>query len=186
MLIHPDFDPVALRLGPLQVHWYGLMYLLGFIGGWWLGRLRAGRPGSGWKAEEVSDLLFYTAVGVILGGRLGYILFYNLPYYLQHPIEVLYIWTGGMSFHGGLIGVLVAMWLFGRKTGRSFFTVTDFIAPLVPLGLGGEFRRSAGRACRRPPPVDGNGAAHRPHRRTDAETAPTIPVPRRPSDVPPL
>ncbi len=136
MIIAPDIDPVALRLGPLQVHWYGLMYLIGFLGAWWLGVYRAKRPDSGWQAQEISDLLFYGALGVILGGRIGYVLFYNFGYYLNHPIEVFYIWTGGMSFHGGLLGVIVAMWLYARRTQRTFFAVADFVALLTPLGLG--------------------------------------------------
>jgi phosphatidylglycerol:prolipoprotein diacylglycerol transferase len=135
-MLAPDIDPVAISLGPLKVHWYGLMYLVGFAGGWWLGTARARRPDSGWKSDEVGDLLFYIAVGVVLGGRLGYALFYNFAYYLKHPIEIFFIWTGGMSFHGGLIGVMVAMWLFGRRTRRPFFAVADFVAPLVPVGLG--------------------------------------------------
>lgn len=135
-MIAPDIDPVALQLGPLKIHWYGVMYLVGFLGGWWLGVYRAKRPGSGWQPNEISDLLFYLALGVILGGRLGYTLFYNLPYYLEHPLEVLFLWTGGMSFHGGLLGVILAMWLYARKTQRGFFAVADFVAPLVPLGLG--------------------------------------------------
>ncbi len=136
MLTHPNFDPVAFSVGPIQVHWYGLMYLVGFLGGYWLGVSRAGRPGSLWRQQEVADLLFYVAVGVIVGGRFGYILFYNPGYYLQHPLEILYLWTGGMSFHGGLLGVLAAMWLYGRNTRRPFLAVTDFLAPLVPVGLG--------------------------------------------------
>ena len=136
MIQHPNIDPVAVSFGPLKVHWYGLMYLLGFAAGYWLGLVRARRADSGWRAEEVSDLLFYTVVGIILGGRLGYAIFYNLPYYFTRPHELLYIWSGGMSFHGGLIGVLLAMWLYARKTDRRFLAVTDFIAPLVPLGLG--------------------------------------------------
>src|SRR3990170_5193267 len=135
-MIAPDIDPVALQLGPLKIHWYGVMSLVGFLGGWWLGVYRAKRPGSGWQPNEISDLLFYLALGVILGGRLGYTLFYNLPYYLEHPLEVLFLWTGGMSFHGGLLGVILAMWLYARKTQRGFFAVADFVAPLVPLGLG--------------------------------------------------
>src|SRR5581483_9053167 len=111
MLHAPDIDPVAIHLGRIQVHWYGLMYLIGFLGAWWLGIYRAKRPGSGWRPQEIADLLFYGALGVILGGRIGYVLFYNLPYYLEHPVEVFYIWSGGMSFHGGLIGVITAMWL---------------------------------------------------------------------------
>lgn len=136
MLIHPDIDPVAFQLGPIKVHWYGLMYLVGFLGGWWLGAFRAGKPNSGWRKEEVADLLFYIAVGVIAGGRLGYILFYNPLYYLQNPLEIFYLWAGGMSFHGGLLGVFTALWLYARKTGRALLAVTDFTAPLVPLGLG--------------------------------------------------
>jgi len=136
MLLAPNIDPVAISLGPLKIHWYGLMYVIGFFGGWWLGVTRAKRPASGWRAEEVADLLFYAALGVILGGRLGYILFYNLGYYLSHPLEVFFLWTGGMSFHGGLLGVILAMWLFARKSNRHWLAVTDFIAPLVAIGLG--------------------------------------------------
>lgn len=136
MLYAPNIDPVAVQIGPLKVHWYGIMYLIGFGAGWWLGVMRAKRPGSGWKPTEIGDLLFYIALGVILGGRLGYVLFYNLSEYLKHPLEIFYIWTGGMSFHGGLIGVLVAMTLYARHTQRSWLAVTDFIAPLVPIGLG--------------------------------------------------
>ncbi len=136
MIQNPDIDPIAISVGPVQVHWYGLMYLVGFLGGYWLGLYRAGRPGSGWYRQEIGDLLFFIAVGIIAGGRLGYVLFYNISYYLSHPLEVLFIWTGGMSFHGGLLGVLLAMWWYGRKTGRAFLDVTDFIAPLVPIGLG--------------------------------------------------
>ena len=132
----PAIDPVALSIGPLQIHWYGLMYLIGFAAAWWLGRLRAGRPGAPLTAEQMGDLLFYAALGVILGGRLGYVLFYNLPQYVADPLSLLKVWQGGMSFHGGLIGVLIAMWLYGRRLGLGFFQVTDFIAPLVPVGLG--------------------------------------------------
>ncbi len=135
MLPYPKIDPIALKLGPLKIHWYGLMYLVGFAGGWWLGVRRAKRPGSGWQGEEVGDMLYYIALGVILGGRLGYVLFYNLHYYLSDPVKIFYVWDGGMSFHGGLIGVMLAMWWFGRKTERRFFQVADFVAPLVPVGL---------------------------------------------------
>jgi phosphatidylglycerol:prolipoprotein diacylglycerol transferase len=112
------------------------MYLVGFLGGWWYGVYRAKPPHSGWRPEEISDFLFYIALGVILGGRLGYVLFYNLGHYLQHPLEVFYIWTGGMSFHGGMIGVGAALWFYARKTSRPWLAVTDFLTPLVPIGLG--------------------------------------------------
>jgi phosphatidylglycerol:prolipoprotein diacylglycerol transferase len=135
-MLAPNIDPVAIHLGPVKVHWYGIMYVLGFLALWWFGSRRAKRPGSGWTAEQVGDLVFYGALGVILGGRLGYMLFYNLPHYLAFPLDVLKVWQGGMSFHGGLVGVLLAMWYFGRKNGKTFFTVTDFIAPWVPIGLG--------------------------------------------------
>ena len=136
MLTYPHIDPAAIRIGNFAVHWYGLMYLVGFLGGWWLGRVRARRPGSGWDPEEIGDLLFYVALGVILGGRIGYILFYNFGMFLQDPLVLFRIWQGGMSFHGGLLGVTLAVWLYARKTGRVFFQVTDFIAPFVPIGLG--------------------------------------------------
>ncbi|WP_428622945.1 prolipoprotein diacylglyceryl transferase [Sedimenticola sp.] len=136
MLTYPNIDPVLLSLGPVSVHWYGAMYLVGFVVGWWLGRVRAGRANSGWRVEQVDDLLFYIALGVVFGGRLGYTLFYGFDDFLRDPLSLLRIWQGGMSFHGGLIGVLVAMWLFGRRHGKGFFQSTDFIAPLIPVGLG--------------------------------------------------
>lgn len=135
MITYPHIDPVALHLGPLSVRWYGLMYLVGFCAAWGLGRLRASRPGSGWTGEEVDDLIAWGMLGVILGARLGYILFYDFGVYLDHPLEMLKIWKGGMSFHGGLVGVLVCGFIFARKTGKTFFQVTDFIAPFVPIGL---------------------------------------------------
>lgn len=136
MILHPGIDPVAISLGPLQIHWYGLMYLVAFVGGAWLGVYRSKRANSGWKPNEVWDMLFYVALGVILGGRLGYVAFYNLSYFIDHPQEIIAIWTGGMSFHGGLIGVLIAIFWFARRTHRSFLGVADFLAPLVPLGIG--------------------------------------------------
>jgi phosphatidylglycerol:prolipoprotein diacylglycerol transferase len=136
MINYPNIDPVALSLGPIKVHWYGLMYLIGFAGGWWLGRLRAKRPLSDWRPEQADDLVFYCALGVILGGRLGYVLFYGFDHLVADPASIFKIWQGGMSFHGGLLGVLVAMGIYARKTGKSFFQVTDFIAPVVPIGLG--------------------------------------------------
>lgn len=135
VLIHPQFDPVAIAIGPLQVRWYGLMYLAGFACAYLLGRSRCRAPGAPLSQAQFADLLFYAALGVILGGRLGYSLFYQFDYYLHHPLQVLMIWHGGMSFHGGLLGVLVAMALYGRRLGVGFFTLTDFIAPLVPPGL---------------------------------------------------
>ncbi len=134
-MLYPDIDPVALALGPLKIHWYGLTYLVGLVGGWWLARLRAGKPGSGWTAAQVDDLVFYVALGVILGGRLGYTLFYGFNDWLADPLRLLRLWEGGMSFHGGFLGVLVAMTLYGRKHQRGFFQLTDFIAPFIPLGL---------------------------------------------------
>jgi phosphatidylglycerol:prolipoprotein diacylglycerol transferase len=112
------------------------MYLVAFGAAWWLGLRRAKRADSGWSAQEISDVVFYGAIGTVLGGRIGYTLFYGLDGFLANPLSIFYIWQGGMSFHGGLLGVLVAMWLFGRRTRRTFFQVTDFIAPLVPLGIG--------------------------------------------------
>ena len=135
MLVHPDFDPVAFSLGPLHVRWYGLMYLLGFLAGWALGRYRANRPGSGWTPEQVDDLVFYIALGVILGGRIGYVLFYGFGNFLRDPLALFRVWEGGMSFHGGFLGVLLAMGLFARKHQKSFWPTVDFIAPLIPPGL---------------------------------------------------
>lgn len=136
MLTYPKIDPVAVSIGPLKIHWYGLMYLIGFASAWWLGRVRARQPNSGWKVVEMDDVIFYMGMGVVLGGRLGYILFYDLAAYIDEPLRIFKVWEGGMSFHGGLLGVITAMWWYGRKTGRSFFQVADFIAPLVPIGLG--------------------------------------------------
>ena len=136
MLTHPAFDPIAFKLGPLPVHWYGITYVVAFGLGWWLGRLRARRSHQGWRTEDVDDVLFFFAVGVIVGGRMGYILFYDFASVMRNPLSVFALWRGGMSFHGGLIGVLVAMAVYARRRGRRFFEVSDFIAPLVPLGLG--------------------------------------------------
>ena len=135
MLTYPDIDPIAFALGPLRVHWYGLMYLVGFAIAWGLGRWRATRSGSGWTREMVDDLIFYCILGVIAGGRLGYMLFYGLDQILANPLNLFRVWEGGMSFHGGLVGVCAAMWIFGRRHGPHFFQVADFMAPLVPPGL---------------------------------------------------
>src|SRR5512145_2293724 len=114
MLVYSHPDPVAISLGPVHVRWYGLMYLVGFLGGWWLARRRAARPGSTWTPTDVDDLIFFCAVGVILGGRLGWMLFYGTERLLSNPLDIVRIWEGGMSFHGGLVGVIVALAWFAR------------------------------------------------------------------------
>lgn len=137
MLIHPLPDPVAFSIGPVSVHWYGLMYLVAFAQFIILGRLRATQPhmaAAGWRKEDLDDMLFYGVLGVVAGGRLGEVLFYNPAYYFSHPLEIFAVWKGGMSFHGGFLGVLIAMWLWARKRGKHLVDVYDFIAPLVPLG----------------------------------------------------
>jgi len=136
MLTYPEIDPVAVSLGPLKVHWYGLMYLIGFAAAWWLGTHRAKRPDTPFTPEQISDLIFYGALGVIAGGRLGYMLFYDFGTIVENPVRIFYVWQGGMSFHGGLIGVLIAMIFCARKFKLTFFQITDFLAPLVPIGLG--------------------------------------------------
>ncbi len=132
----PEFDPVIFSIGPVALHWYGLMYLVGFIFAMWLATRRANRPGSGWTKNEVENLLYAGFLGVFLGGRIGYVLFYNFPQFMADPLYLFRVWDGGMSFHGGLIGVIVVMIIFARRTKRSFFQVSDFIAPLIPFGLG--------------------------------------------------
>ncbi len=136
MFTYPEFDPVAFGFGPLQVRWYGLMYLGGFLLAWFGARGRAKRPRSPISPASVDDLVFYVALGVILGGRVGYMLFYNFDSFLANPLNVFKVWEGGMSFHGGLLGVGVAMALFARRVEQPFFAVTDFIAPWVAPGLG--------------------------------------------------
>ncbi|HEU0234621.1 MAG TPA: prolipoprotein diacylglyceryl transferase [Gallionella sp.] len=136
MLVHPQFNPVALQLGPLAIHWYGLMYLAGFMTFLWLGRKRIAvlnHPQI--NAKLLDDLLFYGVLGVILGGRLGYVFFYKASYYLDHPLEIFAVWQGGMSFHGGFLGVLMVMVWFAHKQKLRWLQLTDFIAPLVPPGL---------------------------------------------------
>lgn len=132
----PDIDPVAIALGPLKIHWYGLMYMVGFLAAWWLIRRWARRPGSGWTLQQVDDLIFYCALGVVLGGRVGYTLFYNLSAFAQDPLMILRLWEGGMSFHGGILGVTLAMALFAYKTGHGFLAVADRVALVTPIGLG--------------------------------------------------
>jgi phosphatidylglycerol:prolipoprotein diacylglycerol transferase len=134
MLRYPNIDPIALSLGPLHIHWYGVMYLVGFAGAWWLARRRASRPGSSWTAPDVDDFLFYAMLGVILGGRIGYVLFYGMPLWRGDWLYPLKIWEGGMSFHGGMLGVLAAAWINGELWGRP----TDVPwAMLVPDPNGG-------------------------------------------------
>lgn len=139
MLIHPNFDPVALQLGPVSIHWYGLMYVFGFLGVYILGNYRIKKYphaiSGDWNSDQISDLIFYGAIGAVLGGRLGYVLFYKPAEYFANPIDIFMVNQGGMSFHGGLLGVIAAMALFARKTDRTLFQIGDFIAPLAPIGL---------------------------------------------------
>jgi phosphatidylglycerol---prolipoprotein diacylglyceryl transferase len=135
MLEYPGFNPIAFELGPLKVHWYGVMYLIGFAAAWWLGRWRARRRNSTWKPEEVDDLIFFCMLGVILGGRIGYVLFYGLKYWAEDPLYPIRIWAGGMSFHGGMLGVLAAMTIYAVRRERRVWDVFDFTAPLPGLGL---------------------------------------------------
>ena len=138
MLVHPQFSPIALQIGPIAIHWYGLTYLVAFGLFVWLGAQRVKLvqfAERGWTRRDIEDLLFYGVLGVVLGGRLGYVLFYKLDYYSAHPLEIFAVWKGGMAFHGGLLGVLAAMALFARTRGRQFLEVTDLIAPCVPTGL---------------------------------------------------
>jgi phosphatidylglycerol:prolipoprotein diacylglycerol transferase len=135
MLRYPNIDPIAISLGPVRIHWYGIMYLLGFAAAWWLARRRAMRPGSSWRGVDVDDFLFYGMLGVIIGGRIGYVLFYGLPLWRADWLYPLKIWQGGMSFHGGLLGVLSAFALFAHARGRNVGDVFDFAAPLPGIGL---------------------------------------------------
>jgi phosphatidylglycerol:prolipoprotein diacylglycerol transferase len=135
MLRYPGFNPIAFEIGPVKVHWYGIMYLIGFAAAWWLARVRAARFGSTWKAADVDDFVFYAMLGVILGGRIGYVLFYGLSFWAKDPWYPLKIWEGGMSFHGGLLGVLVAIALYALRRGRNIGDVFDFGAPLPGIGL---------------------------------------------------
>lgn len=135
MLVYPGFNPIAFSIGPVKVHWYGIMYLLGFAAAWMLARVRAAKPESSWRPPDVDDLIFFTMLGVILGGRIGYVLFYGLSFWAKDPMYPLKIWDGGMSFHGGMLGVIVAVTLFAWRRHRSVADVLDFTVPLPGLGL---------------------------------------------------
>ncbi|MGH8140095.1 MAG: prolipoprotein diacylglyceryl transferase [Steroidobacteraceae bacterium] len=141
MLQYPGFNPIAFTIGPLfgigplQVHWYGIMYLLGFAAAWTLARLRAAKPASTWKPNDVDDLIFFAMLGVILGGRIGYVLFYGLGFWAKDPLYPFKIWEGGMSFHGGMLGVIAAVSLFAWRRRRNAADVLDFTVPLPGLGL---------------------------------------------------
>jgi phosphatidylglycerol:prolipoprotein diacylglycerol transferase len=132
----PIIDPIIFSIGPVALRWYGMMYLIGFLGAMFIANKAADKSGGEWTREQVSDLLFYGFLGVILGGRVGYVLFYQFDYFLTEPLYLFKIWTGGMSFHGGLLGVIAAIYIYARKTNKSFLRVGDFVAPLVPIGLG--------------------------------------------------
>jgi phosphatidylglycerol:prolipoprotein diacylglycerol transferase len=135
MLAYPEIDPVAFALGPVKVHWYGLAYLVGLAFAWWMAIRRSARPWSPVQREQVDDLIFYAALGIVLGGRIGYAIFYGGDRLAEDPTWLLRLWQGGMSFHGGFLGVLLAMYLFSRRRGIAFGAVMDFVAPLVPVGL---------------------------------------------------
>jgi phosphatidylglycerol:prolipoprotein diacylglycerol transferase len=135
MLVHPNIDPIAFAIGPLAVRWYGLMYLIGFGAAWWLGLRRIKSGLAPVTRVQFDDLVFLAVLGVILGGRLGYVLFYKPGYYAAHPLEVFYVWQGGMSFHGGLLGVMLAMWFAAWRHGVDYLRLMDFVAPLCPLGI---------------------------------------------------
>ncbi len=133
---YPNLDPVAISLGPISIHWYAISYLVGIGLVWWTLGYRNRHYASGYSDEEVSDLVFFAVLGVLLGGRIGYMLFYGMENLMANPASALRVWEGGMSFHGGLIGVLLGVLWFARKTGRTFFQITDFIAPSIPIALG--------------------------------------------------
>lgn len=135
MIKYPDINPILFQIGPLKIHWYGVMYVIGFLLIWTAASFRAKKSNGLWTKDQLSDLIFYGIVGVLLGGRLGYVLFYNLPEYAANPIEIFKVWDGGMSFHGGVLGVIIALYLFGKKNNKNLFQVGDFILPFVPIGL---------------------------------------------------
>ncbi|MGE4293857.1 MAG: prolipoprotein diacylglyceryl transferase [Desulfovibrio sp.] len=135
MIILPEFDPVALRIGPLALRWYGMAYAVGFLTAWFWGNRRAREPWRGMQPRPFDDLITWLILGLVLGGRLGYVLFYNLSYFVEHPVDILKVWQGGMSFHGGALGVILVLFFFARRHGIPFLTVGDFLVPLVPAGL---------------------------------------------------
>ena len=136
MLTYPQFDPVALSLGPLSIHWYGIMYIIAFGGAWALATYRVKRVEESWTSEQISDLVFYGALGAVLGGRLGSVFFYNFGQFLNDPLWLFRVWEGGMSFHGGFLGVLIAFYFYTRSINKDYWSTIDFIAPFVPFGLG--------------------------------------------------
>jgi len=136
MFTYPNIDPIALQLGPLKIHWYGLMYVVGIGSAWLLALYRAKKSLGFWTNEKIADMIFYCALGVVIGGRLGYVLFYGFQEVMQNPLYIFKVWEGGMSFHGGLIGVCLAIILFAKRNKQSIFAISDFIAPMVPIGLG--------------------------------------------------
>lgn len=135
MIPFPDIDPVAFSLGPLAVHWYGIAYIVGIGLGWWVLQRRAASPASGWSRDDVADVVFFAAIGAVLGGRIGYALFYNFSDYLENPLSLFAVWRGGMAFHGGGLGFVLALAIFARLRDRRFLVVTDFVLPVVPIGL---------------------------------------------------
>jgi phosphatidylglycerol:prolipoprotein diacylglycerol transferase len=135
ILFYPNINPVIFSVGVLKIHWYAVMYLAGFFFAWLLANYRVKKYHLNWTSEQISDLIFYAAIGVILGGRIGYMLFYDTATWLERPLDLFKIWQGGMSFHGGFLGVFVALWFFARKAKKPFWELTDFMAPLVPIGL---------------------------------------------------
>ena len=136
MIKYPNIDPVLLKIGPLKIHWYGVMYLIGFLGSWLLARYRARKSNGLWTSEQVADIIFYSIIGVLLGGRIGYVIFYTFGSFVTNPLEIFKIWEGGMSFHGGLLGVIAMLYIYAKKTGKNLFQIGDFIVPMVPIGLG--------------------------------------------------
>ncbi len=135
MFYYPKIDPIAFHIGKFAVHWYGIMYLIGFVGAWFLCNIKYRRERVGLSKENVSDLIFYCALGVVIGGRIGYMLFYNFSNFVHHPLTLLQVWDGGMSFHGGLLGVVVALLIFAKRHRKNVYALSDFILPTVPIGL---------------------------------------------------